>query len=69
VMYKSDQECKKEADELNAVPPVKFLGMQGEYPLFQQDPPGVGRFVVRPDESSVAQAFERARRRYMWEGK
>jgi hypothetical protein len=65
----NDERYKKEAEDLAATPPVKFLGMQGEHPLFQQDPPGVGSFVVRPDESSVAQAFERARRRYMWEGK
>jgi hypothetical protein len=58
-----------EAAALNATPPVKFIGMQGRYPMFQQDPPGVGSFVIRDDETSVAQAFERAQRRYQWEGK
>jgi hypothetical protein len=66
---KTEQDHEAEAAALNATPPVRFMGVQFEHPLFQQDPPGVGSFVLRHDETSVAQAFERARRRYMREGK
>jgi hypothetical protein len=63
-MYKSDRDCEKEAKDLNAAPPVKFVGVMGGHPMFQQDPPGVGSFMLWPDETTVAQAYERARARF-----
>jgi len=61
-----------EAAALNATPPVKYVGMHMGYPLFQQDPPGIGSFMLHVhggDDLTVAQAFDRAQRRYQWEGK
>ena len=53
-------------DEAAAIPakiPVKYVGEQMGYPMFQQEPPGVGSFIKRPGET-VAQAFERASKRF-----
>lgn len=54
----------KEAEALNADPPVKFTGMMCGYPMFQQEAPGVGSFMMHPAELTVAQAFARAQKRY-----
>jgi hypothetical protein len=54
------------ADEAAALPtkiPVKYIGEQMGYPMFQQETPGVGSFIKKPDET-VAQAFERALKKF-----
>lgn len=63
-MYKTEREYKKEAKKLNATPEVRYVGEMGGYPLFQQEPPGVGSFMLMRGETSVAQAYERAQARY-----
>jgi hypothetical protein len=52
-----------EAAALDPANPVRYAGDMGGYPMFQQEPPGVGSFIQRPGET-VAAAFERAKARY-----
>lgn len=52
-----------EAAALDPANPVRYIGEQFGHPIYQQDDPGVGSFMVQPGET-LATAFERARKRY-----
>ncbi len=52
-----------EAAALDPANPVRYVGEQMGYPMMQQEPPGVGSFIIRPGETA-ATAFARAKARY-----
>ncbi len=52
-----------QAASLDPSNPVRYVGDMGGRPMMQQEPPGVGSFIVQPGETAAA-AFERAKTRY-----
>jgi hypothetical protein len=52
-----------EAAALDSANPVRYVGDFGGYPMFQQEDPGVGSFMIKPGETAET-AFARAKERY-----
>ncbi len=57
------QTLPEKAAALDPSNPVRYVGDQMGYHMFQQEPPGVGSFMMKPGET-LEQAFERAKARY-----